>query len=176
MDAASSWGIGGFHGDRYFLIPNAALIGFETITQNCKGKHIIKDTPPSLLIAHLELLAALVGIICFVPHCKGRIIRLNSDNTDAVAWLQKSRCSAGLGFRMLAVIELYKHQFRVKISTRHIKGVANRSADFLSRGKIPAWLKIYGSKCEVDLDKVINLVANPLSAWKNVLLSERTTP
>ena len=69
---------------------------------------------------------------------------------------------------------MYKHQFRVKISTRHIKGM-DRSADLLSRGEIPTWLKIYGSKCEVDLDKVVNLVANPLSAWKNVLLSEGTT-
>ena len=42
-------------------------------------------SPEKLPIAYLELLAALIGIICFAPLCRGQIVRLNCDNTDAVA-------------------------------------------------------------------------------------------
>ena len=117
----------------------------------------------------MELLAALLGIICFIPSNRGRIIRLNSDNFDAVAWLQKSRCPAGIGFRILAVIELYKHIYNVKISTHHIKGVGNTSADSLSRGEVPRWLEKFGNKCNISLNNVINLLKNPLSAWEKSL-------
>ena len=90
----------------------------------------------ALPIAYLELLAAMISIICFTPRCRSQIVTINCDNTDAVAWLQKSRCAAGIGFRILAVVELYKHKFGVKLQPRHILGNANTS-DLLSRGKNP---------------------------------------
>ena len=86
----------------------------------------------------------MIAIIFFPPLCRGQFVRLNCDNSAAVAWLQRGRCPSGVGFQMLAVTELYKHRHCVKISTRHIKGVANTSADSLSRGKIPVWLKRFG--------------------------------
>ena len=88
-----------------------------------------------LPIAYLELLAALIGIVCFSPF--SQLVILNCDNTDAVAWLKKSRCSAGIGFRILSVIEFYKHKFCLKVLPRHILGIANTSADCMSRGVIP---------------------------------------
>ena len=83
--------------------------------------------------------------------------------------MQKSRCAAGIGFRMLTVIELYKHKPGVKILPRFIKGVANKSADCLSRGKTPQWLVKYGSKAECNLNDVAGILDNPHAAWKNVL-------
>ena len=67
----------------------------------------------------------------------------------------------GVGFQMLDITELYKHRHCVKISTRHIRGVANVSADSLSRGKIPGWLKRFGKKCKVDLKNVADMLRNP---------------
>ena len=117
----------------------------------------------------MELLAAMIGVVCFIPDSTRCIVRLNSDSTDAVAWLQKSRCAAGIGFRMLAVIELYKHKYGVKLSTHHIKGVANTSADLLSRGKIPEWLQKFGIEVKCNLDDVASTLDNPLTAWQNIL-------
>ena len=125
--------------------------------------------PEKLPIAYLELLAALVGIVCFSPLCRSRLARLNCDNTDAVAWLNKGRCSAGIGFRILSAVELYKQKFCLKVSTRHIPGIANSSADSLSRGVIPNWLKRWGKKCDVNLNRVADLLVNPLPAWDEML-------
>ena len=122
-----------------------------------------------LPIAYLELLAALIAIVCFAPRCRGQIVRLNCDNSNAVAWLQKSRCSAGIGFRMLAAIDLYKHKFCVKISTHHIPGEGNTSADMLSRGVIPSWLKKFGKQSHVHLNNMADLLVNPLPMWEEVL-------
>ena len=135
--ASSSRGMGGFNGDSYFAYPNRDLEIFYNMFRECRTNRDIQVLPHGLLIAYHELLAAMIGIVLFVPACGGCIIRLNSDNANAVSWLQKSRCSAGIGFRMLAVIELYKHMHGVKISTHHIKAVANGSADLLSTGEVP---------------------------------------
>ena len=96
-------------------------------------------------------------------------MRLNCDNSNAVTWLKESRCSAGIGFRMLSVIELYKHKFQVKISTHHITGEANISADSLCRGATPAWQEKFGKRCNINLDNVADLLMNPLPSWKKVL-------
>ena len=168
VDASSSWGIGGFHGDSYFAYSNRDLEIIYNMFRECRTKSDIQPLPHGLPIAYRELLAAMIGIVLFVPACGGCIIRLNSDNANAVSWLQKSRCSAGIGFRMLAVIELYKHMHGVKITTHHIKGVANGSADLLSRGEVPRWLREFGKKIEVDLTHIVDLLTNPLNAWKTI--------
>ena len=169
VDASSSWGIGGFQGDRYFLVPNIDIEVFQILGRKYNTQTSRRDSPQRLPIAYIELLAAMIGVVCFIPFCRNRIVRLNSDNTDAVAWLQKSRCSAGMGFRMLAVIELYKLTYNSKISARYIKRVANKSADSLSRGVIPGWLVRFGKKCEINLDEITGLLNDPFSAWKKAI-------
>ena len=57
-----------------------------------------------LPIAYIELIATLVGISVFSEYQPNKLINLYTDNTDVVAWLQKGRCSAGLGFIMLSAI------------------------------------------------------------------------
>ena len=153
-------------GDNYFLFPNSDIQQFHNLaSDNASG---------SLAIAYLELLAAMIAVICFTPLCHDKCVRLNCDNSAAVVWLQRGRCPTGVGFQMLAVTELYKHRHRVKISTRHIKGVANISADSLSRGKIPVWLKSFGKKCELNLNNVANILRDPLPEWIKVLSAQST--
>ena len=174
VDASSSWGIGGLYGDRYFLLPRSSLRPFDSMyAASTTHRHNIEC--PVLPIAYLELLAAMIAVVTFAPFCADKIIRLNCDNSDAVSWLQKSRCSAGIGFRFLTVVELYKHKYRFKISTCHISGVGNTSADQLSRGAIPKWLKMYGSRFDVNVHLLVDLLSTPLKAWKRVLLMEPTS-
>ena len=101
--------------------------------------------------------------------CRSRLVRLNCDNTDAVVWLNNGRYSAGISFRILSVVELYKHKFCLKVSTRHISGIANSLADSLSRGVVPNWLKKLRKKCHVNLNCVVDLLVNPLPAWNEML-------
>ena len=111
----------------------------------------------------------MIAVASFSPFCADKINRLNCDNSDAVSWLQKSR-SAGIGFRFLTVVELYKHKYRFKISP-HIKGDGNTSADQLSRGVVPKWLQTYGSQCFVNTQSLVYWLSAPLQAWKAVLLA-----
>ena len=96
------------------------------------------------------------------------VVRLNTDDTDVVSWLKKGRCKAGIGFRILAAIELLKKRFNLKISPRYIPGPKNTSADALSRGTIPTWLCKHGQRLTIDLDCIFDLVSNPLEAWKSL--------
>ena len=112
VDAASSWGIGGFYGDNYFMVPIRDLARFHKIFDECRVKYQMAISPKKSIIAYLELLAALVSIVCFSALCRGSIVSLNCGNTNAVSWLKKSRCSAGIGFRILSVIEFINTNFR----------------------------------------------------------------
>ena len=166
VDAASTWGIGGLLGQCYFQYSNHEVRQFHDLFEDCRHKKYMEISSERLPIAYLELLAAMIAVVCFAPKCSGHIVRLNCDSSDAVTWLQKSRCPAGIGFRMLSVIELYKHKYCFKISCHYIRGVSNRSADSLSRGIIPSWLVRDGKKLGVDLTGVIELFHDPSGAWK----------
>ena len=127
----------------------------------------LMDIPRQRLpIAYIELIAALVGISVFSELQPIKLINLYTDNTDVVAWLRKGRCSAGLGFKLLAAFEFFKRKHRLKISVNHIPGYKNNSADKLSRGSIPTWLKLRGKRLKVDLHSLTCLIRNPLRFWE----------
>ena len=119
-----------------------------------------------LPIAYIELIAALVGISVFSELQPNKLINLYTDNTDVVAWLRKGRCSAGLGFKLLAAFEFFKRKHGIKISVHHIPGSHNNSADTLSRGSIPTWLKLRGQRLKVDLHTLTSLIEHPLRFWE----------
>ena len=89
------------------------------------------------IIAQKELLAALIAIYCFGHVVGQKIVRLYSDNFSAVHWLVKARSANRLGNSYLACWELQKYKLRCKISPEWIPGSSNKSADALSRGKLP---------------------------------------
>ena len=100
------------------------------------------------------------------------IVTLFSDNTDVVAWLRKSRCSAGLGFKLLAGIEFFKRKHMLKITAKHIPGIQNNSADCLSRGKIPKWLQTRGTRLWLNINSLAQLIEHPLRFWGKNLRGE----
>ena len=65
----------------------------------------------------------MVAIICFAPFCCDQLVRIKCANTDAVGWLRKIRCAAGVGVGLLAVAEFYKHRLSFKMSASHIAGI-----------------------------------------------------
>ena len=84
VDASSSWGIGGFLGDNFFYYSNRDLQPFHQLFSECTDKACMDIPLQSLPIAYLELLAAMMSIVCFAHHCQGQIVRLNCDNSNAV--------------------------------------------------------------------------------------------
>ena len=143
----------------------AKLSAFFDLFENCVHKDRMTIPSQRLPIAYLELLAALAGFACFSVFQPNKIIRLNSDNTDVVAWLTKSRCSAGIGFKLLAAIEFYKREYSLKITTRHIMGHHNNSADSLSTGLFPIWFQKYGTRVSIDREELYLLTENSILFW-----------
>ena len=125
IDASTSWGIGGCCGTLYFMIPWRIIDIFFT-----------KDT-----IARKELLAALVALKCFAPAMSGKIVTLYTDNSNVRDWLAAGRSSKLKGLCYLAVWERLKYENQCKVTPRWLPGADNISADLLSRGDTPSWLK-----------------------------------
>ena len=121
------------------------------------------NLPP---IAYIELIAALVGFSAFSNLYQNSLVRLNTDNTDVVSWLKRGRCSKGLGFKILATIEYFKRRNGLKVSTFHILGRHNNTADKLSRGTIPKWLINHGTRIDINVTKLHSIIGNPLYLWK----------
>ena len=67
-----------------------------------------------LPIAYIELIAVVVGFSVFAENHSNQLVTLYSDNTDVVSWLQKGRCRAGIGFKLLAAIEFFKRTYQLK--------------------------------------------------------------
>ena len=97
---ASDHGFGGFCDNRYFMISYA-----DFMSVLIEKKLVFLE---NMFIAYRELLAALFAFHAFSELAPASFIRLNSDNTNTVGWLNKGRCSKNLGFLFLAAIEYYK--------------------------------------------------------------------
>ena len=108
----------------------------------------------------------LLAFQVFAKIAPSSFIRVNSDNTSVVAWLNKGRCSKQLGFRILAAIETFKLNFGLKVKAFYIKSEHNNSADKLSRNKTPSWLELRGGEQKIDVPGIVKLIDNPLPFWK----------
>ena len=157
VDAAEH-GYGGVCGTSYFKISHEKFIRYLKPT----NKIIFED----LFIAYRELLAVLLAFQVFAKIAPNSFIRVNSDNTNVVSWLNKGRCSKKMGFLLLSAIEAFKFKFGLKVRAFHIKSKHNNSADDLSRGHTPQWLARRGTKSCNDIKKIIQLLENPAIFWK----------
>lgn len=99
-------------------------------------------------------------------------VRINSDNSSVVAWLNKGRCSKKMGFLLLAAIEFFKYRFGLRAKAYYIESKKNTSADDLSRGRTPVWLRRRGVRVKNNMQELIKLLNCPLPFWKN----ENTLP
>ena len=149
MDASTSIGIGGVHGHDYFSIVHADL---TPVISDCPGW----ETFPQVPIAWIELLVAFVAVSLFGPRYPGHLVVLYSDNTNVVAWLGSSRCppNPSVG-TVIAALERIKYEHLLKLSVRHIPSAQNRTADLLSRNRIPTWLRHRGTRLTPPLSSLM---------------------
>ena len=138
VDASTSWGIGGVHGLEYFSFPHSDL---QPFIRRCPGW----ESYPMVPVARLELLAALAAIQLFGNRYPRHLIVLYSDNTNVVAWLGTRRSPDPIICTLVAAIEQIKYKHQSKLSVRFIPSDRNRSADRLSRNRVPTWLRSRGS-------------------------------
>ena len=168
VDASTTWGIGGYAGRNYFMVPNHRLTPLFALYHSGTHRDLMGIPKSRLPIAYIELIAVVVGFSVFAENHSNQLVTLYSDNTDVVSWLQKGRCRAGIGFKLLAAIEFFKRTYQLKISARHIPGRHNISADFLSRGSIPDWLTRDGCRRMINIPFLYALIKEPLTFWTKV--------
>ena len=138
VDASTEWGIGGCCGNLFFKFSWSELTKLQMDA-----------------IARNELLAALIALHCFRHVVEDRIVVLYTDNTNVRDWLVAGRSSKLKGLKYLALWELVKFRARCKVSPRWLPGSHNISADRLSRGVTPAWLRSNGRRQFCNLQKLI---------------------
>ena len=156
---ASEHGYGGVCGTSFFKISHRQFLKFLKPSERI----IFSD----FFIAYRELLAALLAFQAFSKIAQNSFIRINSDNSNVVSWLNKGRCSKKIGFFLLSAIEAFKYKFHLRVKAFYIKSRHNVSADMLSRGGTPRWLRSRGVEVKNNVRKIIRLLDNPLPFWKN---------
>ena len=161
IDASTNFGCGGVAGYRYFMIDNAQCSRSKFVGENVKFEDI--------KIAYRELLSAVIAFLLFAPYSPSSLVRINTDNKNVLAQLKKGRCSKKLGYRLLSVIELIKMKYNLKVSVFYIKSSANVTADALSRGEMPEWLRMRGEVYNVDIKKIDKILVDPIKFWRNSL-------
>ena len=99
VDASSSVGYGGVCGSHYYKVPRELVTAY---THELTGP---LNTP--LFIAYEELFAVLLAFHQFADLAPNSFVRINSDNSSVVSWVNKARCSRNWGFLYLAAIEFF---------------------------------------------------------------------
>lgn len=160
VDASSSFGYGGICGSRFFMIAHPEVNAFLLSMQEPLRK--------PLFIAYEELLAVLLAFVQFAALAPGSFIRINSDNDSVVSWVNSGRCSRKWGFIFLAAVEFFKAKYQLKVKAFHIPSSHNSSADSLSRGRTPRWLKERGSRKPVNIRFLFELINYPEKFWRKL--------
>ena len=151
-DASTEWGIGGCFKSYYFKYSWKDLSIFNVE-----------------FICRMELLAALVALVSFQHLLHNRYLTMITDNTNVVSWLQKGRSSHPLGWRFLAIWELTKYKVACKVAPRWIPSEHNCTADALSRGRTPRWLRERGTRVYCNLNQLAHDVLHADESWDDIL-------
>ena len=121
-------------------------------------------------IAKQELLACVVGIFAFREVIQGRLVTMYTDSQTALSWLQRGRCSDVVGSNYLSVLEMGKYKAECKVQAKWISSGGNRTADMLSRNKVPDWLQRRGIEQSIDIQLITKFVADPVEAWRQLVV------
>ena len=151
-DASSSVGGGAWQsqGDHQIQQAIDGIISFDSIEIEREG--FIRWSPEELklfdrgLITNgksegpisiniLEFFTAIYFVMLWGPSLRGKRIRLNCDNTAAIAWLMKSRGSnkSPVAQVLVKIFVIFCVSMDITIVSRHIPGILNTKADCLSR-------------------------------------------
>ena len=62
-----------------------------------------------------------------------------------------------------------KLKYNLKVTVFYIKSSANVTADALSRGGVPKWLRNRGKQYNVNIKNIDKILLDPIKFWKNAL-------
>ena len=99
-------------------------------------------------------MAALVALQCFSSIITDRLVILYTDNSNVRDWLNAGRSAKLQGLKFLAIWEITKYRLRCKVSPRWLPGSHNTTADTLSRGGTPNWLRRIGVLTSCNLESL----------------------
>ena len=116
-------------------------------------------------------MAVFVALYLFGPRYRKRLLVLYSDNTNVVAWLGPRRSPNPTVCALVAAIERIKYDHILKLSVRYIPSAQNRTADLLSRNRIPAWLGRRGTRVRPCMSSLVRLihVDNLVPSWSKAI-------
>ena len=97
------------------------------------NEHFIKTYRPS--INYLELYAATIGILNWLPDFKNKNITIYCDNQSVINMINNTTSSCKNCMVLIRMVVLYCLKFNVRINMSYIKSKSNTAADLLSRMK-----------------------------------------
>lgn len=110
--------------------PSSVVERFHRTSQRLEPSHSM------ITIAHLELATLVIGLgtmVELLPECQGRAVLALADNTNTVSWARKAGARDWRAAALVRVIGVMEAKKRYSLATKHIQGVANEEADFISR-------------------------------------------
>ena len=119
-DASGSWGCGAFCEDQWFQ---------RKWTPNWAG----------INIACKEFVPIVVGLELWGLQCRGKHIRVQSDNMAVVSVINLRKGKDPLMAHLLRCLQFISAKYDLYISAEHIQGSLNSAADALSRNNLDAF-------------------------------------
>lgn len=96
----------------------------------------LEDPVNMITIAHLELATLILGLATMtelLPACAGRAVLALADNTNTVSWARRAGAKDWRAAALVRLIGLMEARQRFSLAAKHIAGVKNEEADFISR-------------------------------------------
>lgn len=99
------------------------------------GEELLAFQRMGVSINTLEYYAAIYYVMLWAETLRGTVVFLECDNTAAVAWLMKGRTARdnAAADAIAKIFTLFCLTYKICIISRHLPGVNNEPADFLSR-------------------------------------------
>ena len=95
------------------------------------------ESPDNMItIAHLELATLVLGLATMtelLPDCTGRAVLALADNTNTVSWARRAGAKDWRAAALIRLTGTMEARKRYSLATKHIEGVKNAEADFISR-------------------------------------------
>lgn len=89
-----------------------------------------------ITIAHLELATLVLGLATMtelLPTCTGLAVLALADNTNTVSWARRAGAKDWRAAALVRLIGTMEARKRYSLAAKHIEGIKNEEADFISR-------------------------------------------
>ena len=118
-------------------------------------------------INYLELYAVTIGVLLWAHKFTGMKIALFCDNMSVVNMINNTSSSCKNCMVLIRIIVLQGLLFNVRITAKHVPGVQNKLADFLSRNKMKQfWDEAKGKFCDTPCT-VPEAMTDMTALWVN---------